>query len=88
MSDATDVNHSASFAFLRIRQRGVAPPVVGSGPARLILTLLMDERAPWLHDSVVGFLESPQWKVPVMEFIDRHCIIFDTEEENKFEYTQ
>ena len=37
--------------------------------------------------SVVGFLKSPEWSVPVMEFIDQNCIVFDTEDENKFEYT-
>jgi len=35
----------------------------------------------------VGFLKSPEWSVPVMEFIDKQCIVFDNEEENKFEYT-
>ncbi len=37
--------------------------------------------------SIVGFLKSPEWSVPVMEFIDQNCTVFDTEEENKFEYT-
>jgi hypothetical protein len=46
-----------------------------------------DERAGWLYDSIVGFLQSPEWSVPVMEFIDKHCIVFDTEDENKFEFT-
>ena len=35
----------------------------------------------------MGFLKSPEWSVPVMEFIDKQCIVFDNEEENKFEYT-
>ena len=37
--------------------------------------------------SIIGFLKSPEWTVPVMEFIDHNCLVFDTEDENKFEYT-
>ena len=37
--------------------------------------------------SIVGFLKSPEWSVPVMEYIDKNCVVFDTEDENKFEYT-
>ena len=25
----------------------------------------------------MGFLKSPEWSVPVMEFIDKQCIVFD-----------
>lgn len=32
-------------------------------------------------------MTSPVWKIPIYDFIDEHCIIFDDEEENKFEYT-
>jgi hypothetical protein len=41
----------------------------------------------WLADYIIGFLRSPSWVTPVMEYIDQHCIIFDSEDENKFEYT-
>jgi hypothetical protein len=27
------------------------------------------------------------WKTPIMSFIEENCIIFDTEDENKLEYT-
>lgn len=36
---------------------------------------------------IINFLRSPRWKAPVMSFLDDNCIIFDTEEENKLEYT-
>lgn len=42
--------------------------------------------ASW-DGSIVGYLKSPEWSVPVMEFIDANCIVFDTEDENKFEFT-
>lgn len=41
----------------------------------------------WIFDSLITFLKSPRWKTPVVSFIEENCIIFDNEEENKFEYT-
>lgn len=41
----------------------------------------------WIYDSVLQFLTSPLWKVPIYTFLDENCIIFDDEEENKFTYT-
>jgi len=40
----------------------------------------------WLFDSVMGFLKSPGWALPVMSFIDDNCVVFDDEEENKLAY--
>ena len=37
--------------------------------------------------SVVGYLTCPLWTTPTSTFLDTNCIIFDTEEENKLEYT-
>ena len=37
--------------------------------------------------SVVGFLASPVWLSPLQTFVERECLIFDAEEENKLEYT-
>ena len=41
----------------------------------------------WLIDIILGFFTSPEWKTPVLSFIDEHCLIFDSEDENKFEFT-
>lgn len=27
------------------------------------------------------------WKIPIYDFLDENCIVFDDEEENKFSYT-
>jgi hypothetical protein len=35
----------------------------------------------------VQFLSGPVWKVSILDFVDYHCVVFDSEEENKFEYT-
>ena len=39
----------------------------------------------WLFDSVTQFLKGANWAVPVWDFIDDNCIVFDSEEENKLE---
>lgn len=41
----------------------------------------------WIFDSVINFVKSPLWKVPITSFINENCIIFDDEDENKLEYT-
>ncbi len=48
-----------------------------------------DEAAlEWLYDYILQFLRSPGWRVPILSFIDEYCIVFDTEDENKFIYTE
>ncbi len=42
----------------------------------------------WVFDSVMGYLQSPQWTTPVLTFIDENCVVFDNEEENKLIYTE
>ena len=41
----------------------------------------------WFFDIIINFLRSPRWKTPIMSFLDEYCIIFDSEDENKLEYT-
>ena len=41
----------------------------------------------WIQEAVVRFLQGPCYTAPLMGFIDEKCTIFDTEEENKFEYS-
>jgi hypothetical protein len=41
----------------------------------------------WIFDFVLQFLESDKFDAAVMDFVDEKCIIFDSEEENKFIYT-
>ena len=41
----------------------------------------------WMYEFVVQFLNSPIWRVSILDFVDEKCIVFDNEEENKFEYT-
>lgn len=41
----------------------------------------------WLFDFLLSVFRSPQWDAAVMGFIDEHCAVFDTCEENKLSYT-
>lgn len=45
------------------------------------------EENSWLIDLILSFFHSPEWKAPVLSFIEEKCIVFDDEEENKLEYT-
>lgn len=42
----------------------------------------------WLFDFFMSVFRSPQWDASVMGFIDEHCAVFDTDEENKLAYTE
>ncbi|XP_075059944.1 cilia- and flagella-associated protein 36 isoform X2 [Mixophyes fleayi] len=48
----------------------------------------MAEDAEWVLESVLGFLSCPVWKMPVADFIEQQCSVFDDEEENKLSYTE
>ncbi|XP_072188727.1 cilia- and flagella-associated protein 36 isoform X2 [Excalfactoria chinensis] len=42
----------------------------------------------WVVDSIAGFLRGPAWSVPVLEFMEQKCEVFDDEEESKLSYTE
>ncbi|XP_062427755.1 cilia- and flagella-associated protein 36 isoform X2 [Rhea pennata] len=42
----------------------------------------------WVVDSIAGFLQGPAWSVPILEFVERNCEVFDDEEESKLSYTE
>lgn len=45
------------------------------------------EDKSWLIDLILSFFHSPEWKAPVLSYIEEKWIVFDDEEENKLEYT-
>eukprot|EP00116_Pleurobrachia_bachei_P011649 sb/3471911/ len=45
-----------------------------------------DDEDSWIYDSVVGFLNSPVWMVPIESFVDQHCLVFDSGTEDNQEY--
>eukprot|EP00928_Gymnodinium_smaydae_P099700 TRINITY_DN9587_c0_g1_i2.p1 TRINITY_DN9587_c0_g1~~TRINITY_DN9587_c0_g1_i2.p1 ORF type:complete len:654 (-),score=123.67 TRINITY_DN9587_c0_g1_i2:235-2151(-) len=45
------------------------------------------EELEWLSDYLVSVLKSPSWALPLANFVDERCFIFEESEENKFEYT-
>ncbi len=48
-------------------------------------TIALTEK--WKYDFLVQFLSGPLWKTSILDFVDYNCVVFDNEEENKFEYT-
>ncbi|NWZ21792.1 CFA36 protein, partial [Asarcornis scutulata] len=42
----------------------------------------------WVVDTIAGFLRGPAWAVPVLEFMEQKCEVFDDEEESKLSYTE
>ncbi|XP_024357649.1 uncharacterized protein [Physcomitrium patens] len=41
----------------------------------------------WMRDAVSKFLESPVYSVPLLDFIDENCGMFEDSDDNKLEYT-
>ncbi|XP_078086017.1 cilia- and flagella-associated protein 36 isoform X2 [Mustelus asterias] len=42
----------------------------------------------WVVEGIAGFLSSSCWTIPVTDFIEQNCAVFDDEEENKLSYTE
>jgi len=47
-----------------------------------------EEENSWMIDLILAFFHSLEWKAPILSFIESKCMLFDSEEENKLEYTQ
>jgi hypothetical protein len=47
----------------------------------------MNKDNDWILDVVAEFLQSPGWQTAIINFIDKHCTIFEDCEENRLEYT-
>ncbi|NXK53154.1 CFA36 protein, partial [Chauna torquata] len=42
----------------------------------------------WVVDTIAGFLRGPAWSVPILEFVEQKCEVFDDDEESKLSYTE
>ncbi|KAM4590992.1 cilia- and flagella-associated protein 36 isoform 2-T2 [Odontesthes bonariensis] len=42
----------------------------------------------WIVESIVGYLGSAEWVIPVTDFMENKCTVFDDEDENKLSYTE
>ncbi|XP_033835233.1 cilia- and flagella-associated protein 36 [Periophthalmus magnuspinnatus] len=49
---------------------------------------MAEDDSEWVLESIVGFLGSPEWVIPVTDFMENKCTVFDDEEENKLSYTE
>ncbi|KAI1886401.1 hypothetical protein AGOR_G00213640 [Albula goreensis] len=48
----------------------------------------MADDSEWVVESIAGYLGSPEWVVPVTDFMENKCTVFDDEDENKLTYTE
>ncbi|XP_074501595.1 cilia- and flagella-associated protein 36 isoform X4 [Sebastes fasciatus] len=49
---------------------------------------MAEEDSEWVVESIVGYLGSPEWVIPVTDFMENKCTVFDDEDENKLSYTE
>ncbi|XP_072491622.1 cilia- and flagella-associated protein 36 [Notamacropus eugenii] len=47
-----------------------------------------DEEVEWVVESIAGFLRGPDWSIPILDFLEQKCEVFDDEEESKLTYTE
>ncbi|XP_074062560.1 cilia- and flagella-associated protein 36 isoform X2 [Macrotis lagotis] len=47
-----------------------------------------DEEVEWVVESIAGFLRGPDWTIPILDFLEQKCEVFDDEEESKLTYTE
>ncbi|XP_030628548.1 cilia- and flagella-associated protein 36 [Chanos chanos] len=48
----------------------------------------MADDSEWVLESIAGYLGSPEWMIPVTDFMENKCSVFDDEDENKLTYTE
>ncbi|KAI1240345.1 hypothetical protein IHE44_0008762 [Lamprotornis superbus] len=47
-----------------------------------------EDDVEWVVDTIAGFLRGPAWSIPILEFMEHNCEVFDDEEESKLSYTE
>ncbi|NXQ87487.1 CFA36 protein, partial [Nyctibius grandis] len=47
-----------------------------------------EDDVEWVVDTIAGFLRGPAWSIPILEFMEQNCEVFDDEEESKLSYTE
>nr|XP_004669018.1 cilia- and flagella-associated protein 36 [Jaculus jaculus] len=47
-----------------------------------------EDEVEWMVESIAGFLRGPDWSVPILDFVEQKCEVFDDEEESKLTYTE
>lgn len=52
------------------------------------MSAIMADDGEWVLESVAGFLGSPDWLIPLADFMENKCSVFDDEDENKLTYTE
>ncbi|XP_037541821.1 cilia- and flagella-associated protein 36 [Nematolebias whitei] len=50
--------------------------------------MMAEDDTEWIVESIVGYLGSPEWIIPITDFMENKCTVFDDEDENKLSYTE
>uniref|UniRef100_A0A8C6TCA0 Cilia- and flagella-associated protein 36 n=1 Tax=Neogobius melanostomus TaxID=47308 RepID=A0A8C6TCA0_9GOBI len=82
MHDEASCSNKTELDKLRKRDR-VGVVVIQQQPANMA-----EDDSEWILESIVGYLGSPEWVIPVTDFMENKCTVFDDEEENKLSYTE
>ena len=48
---------------------------------------MVEAEHDWVLDVITEYLQSPEWKTSIIDFIDENCVVFEDAEENRLEYT-
>ncbi|KAF4105365.1 cilia- and flagella-associated protein 36 [Onychostoma macrolepis] len=48
----------------------------------------MADDSEWVPESIAGYLSSPDWLIPLADFMENKCSVFDDDDENKLTYTE
>ena len=51
-------------------------------------TEMDSDKAEWIAEAVLRFLEGPDYRTPLLDFVDAQCLLFEDGDENKLEYTK
>lgn len=66
--------------------RGSGPRSRGAPPGGMAAE--EEDEVEWVVESIAGFLRGPDWSIPILDFVEQKCEVFDDEEESKLTYTE
>ncbi|XP_071302696.1 cilia- and flagella-associated protein 36 [Agelaius tricolor] len=64
----------------------MTPVAIAAAP--LAMAAGEEDDVEWVVDTIAGFLRGPAWSIPILEFMEHNCEVFDDEEESKLSYTE
>ncbi|KAI2657374.1 Cilia- and flagella-associated protein 36 [Labeo rohita] len=75
-------------AHIRAGRGSCAPERNNASSDELTSPVIMADDSEWVLESIAGYLSSPDWLIPLADFMENKCSVFDDEDENKLTYTE